>query len=155
MPAEKPPEASPPTDSSIRAGGRPILKCMPGLRCPFPAITLLLLVAFLVSGGLLAESPYPPLTSSREFRVLNRRFVSQIRFENTDGQNFLTLVVTHGPAYWAFKSSPHALHLACPSPAGCLAEARRLDTHLRSGWNIGLALEGSWIREIVYLDPPR
>lgn len=128
---------------------------MPGLRCPIVPATLLWLAMFPLSAEGIAEAPYPPLTSSRELRVLGRRFVSQILFENTDGRNFLTLIVSHGPAYWAFKSSPHALHLACPSPADCLAEARRLDAHLRSGWNIGLALEGSWIREIVYLHPPR
>lgn len=112
-----------------------------------------LFLASAVSAEELSVAPYPPLSSSRDLRVINRRFVSTIVFENTDGNNYLTLILTHGPAYWAFKSTPHALHRACPSPAACLVEARRIDTHLRSGWNLALRLDGSWIREIIYLEP--
>ena len=84
--------------------------------------------------------------------IVNRRFVSHIAFENTDGRNYLTLIVTHGPAYHAFHATSHPLHYDCVSARHCYEEAKKLNRHLQSGWNIGLALNGSTIEEIVYLE---
>ncbi len=114
---------------------------------------LLALFLPLLAGSLWGQASYPPVSSSFDLLIVNRRFVSHIVFENTDGQNYLTLILTHGPAYHAFHATPHPLHFPCSSPGHCYREAKKLDQHLRSGWNIGLSLSGSTIQEIVYLKP--
>lgn len=117
----------------------------------FSLITLLLIPLF-IPGSLIGKPAYPPVSSTFDLMIVNRRFVSHIAFENTDGRNYLTLIVTHGPAYHAFHATSHPLHYNCVRH--CYEEAKKLNRHLQSGWNIGLVLNGSTIEEIVYLEAP-
>lgn len=118
-------------------------------------LTALLLFPLSIPGSLIGEPAYPPVSSTFDLMIVNRRFVSHIAFENTDGRNYLTLIVTHGPAYHAFHATSHPLHYDCATPRHCYEEAKKLNRHLQSGWNIGLALNGSTIEEIVYLEAPQ
>ncbi|WP_143464849.1 hypothetical protein [Leptonema illini] len=115
-------------------------------------LTALLLFPLSIPGSLIGEPAYPPVSSTFDLMIVNRRFVSHIAFENTDGRNYLTLIVTHAPAYHAFHATSHPLHYDCATPRHCYEEAKKLNRHLQSGWNIGLALNGSTIEEIVYLE---
>lgn len=115
-------------------------------------ITALLLIPFIILSSLIGEPLYPPISSTLELIIINRRFVSHIAFENTDGRNYLTLIVTHGPAYHAFHATSYPLHYDCATPRRCYEEAKKLNRHIQAGWNIGLTVNGSTIKEIVYLE---
>lgn len=118
--------------------------------------TSILLILFTVltiyNAHLSAEEVYPYTGSSFFFRVTNRKYISHLVFESIDRQNYITLITTHA-GVWAFQSRSHALHYPCGSATECLAEMRRLNAFLDSGWNIGLRLNGSIITEIIYYDP--
>lgn len=94
--------------------------------------------------------PYPPISSDFDLRIVNRQYVSHIVFEKTEDQRLITIILTNGPIYHAWHSTSYPLHYQCND---CLKEARKLDQHLKSGWNLGLKLNGSTIEEIVYLMP--
>jgi hypothetical protein len=131
----------------------PINSCLRKLLTVFTRHRLkVLLISWITAGYLFSEPVYPPVSSTFDLIIVNRRFVSHIAFENTDGRNYLTLILTHGPAYHAFHATSHPLHYDCVSARHCYEEAVKLDRHLQSGWNIALALNGSKIEEIIYLD---
>ncbi len=118
---------------------------------------LLALSVLLTTSAVYSEdSVYPHVESGIETRITNRRYVSHIVYEVRDGDevakygpHFVTILTTH-PGVWAFHATSHALHHPCGSRARCLKVLRKLDDFLRTGWNIGLRVEGSIVREIVY-----
>lgn len=118
-------------------------------RLPF---LVFLLVGFLCQPIL--SQPYPPVSSSYELRIVNRQFVSHIVFEQVEAERYLTLIMTNGPVYHAWHSTSYSLQFLCQSAKQCFAEAKHIDQHLKSGWNLGLKLNGSLIEEILYLMPP-
>lgn len=95
----------------------------------------------------------PAVRSSFTFRVVHRRYVSHLLTEARGRRLFVTVILTHGPNYWAHKSRSHPLHAACPNSDACLALLKRLDHHLRTGAALGLRLGGSHIHEIIYYQP--
>lgn len=117
-----------------------------------PILLILIAVLTIRNVQLSAEEVYPHTGSSLFFRVTNRKYISHLVFESIDRQNYITLITTHA-GVWAFQSRSHALHYPCGSATECLAEMRRLNDFLDSGWNIGLRLNGSIITEIIYYDP--
>ncbi len=117
-------------------------------------------VVFFLSGLLLSAfdsanpAPYPPVLSEQELRITNRRFVSHILFEVIGNQNAITILLSHGPNYNAFKDVPHSIHFFCGNSTQCLQLSHRIDRHLRSGYNLGLKLQGSRITRLEFLGPP-
>ncbi|MFN3604270.1 MAG: hypothetical protein ACK4UJ_06150 [Leptonema sp. (in: bacteria)] len=105
-----------------------------------------------MSYPILCEPVYPPLSSSYNLRVVNRRFISHLLFESIENKKFITLILTHGPNYWAYKSSSYRLMYECKSSQECIKEAKKIDNFLQSGYNIALVIEGDFIRKIVYLE---
>ncbi|MCB1139749.1 MAG: hypothetical protein KDK23_13375 [Leptospiraceae bacterium] len=101
----------------------------------------------------LESTPYPPALSEFDLRITNRRFVSHILFEVVQNRNAITLLLSHGPNYNAFHDKPHALHFFCGQASQCLEMSRRIDVHLRSGYNLGLKLKGSRIVRLEFLNP--
>ncbi|MBX7058688.1 MAG: hypothetical protein K1X75_11540 [Leptospirales bacterium] len=106
------------------------------------------------SVGLQRGVVYPRPGASFETRVLNRRQVSHILIENEDGHSYLTMLVVHA-RYWAYHAMPHALRYPCRDASECLRELKRLDAFLKTGWNLGLRLDGSLILELIYYPPPQ
>ncbi len=96
---------------------------------------------------------YPHPESSLDFRVTNRRYISHIAYESNEFGNFVTIITTH-PGVWAFRANSHALHYACETPQECMRVIRKLNDFLLTGWNIGLRLNGSQIKEIIFLKQP-
>jgi hypothetical protein len=92
--------------------------------------------------------------STLDFRVTNRRYVSHILYELIENTHYVTIITTH-PGVWAFHANSHALHYKCERPAHCNRILRKLDDFLQTGWNIGLHLNGSEIKEIIYFERPR
>jgi len=92
----------------------------------------------------------PHVQSSFTHRVLNRRYISRILHEHRRGINYITVLATHGPNYWAYRSRSHPLRYPCGRAADCLREMKKLDVHLRQGRNLGLILSGSRIKRLVY-----
>ena len=99
------------------------------------------------------EAVYPHPESSLEYRITNRRYVSHITHELREERHYVTILMTH-PGVWAFHSTPYAVHYECGSARDCLLLLRKLDDFLQSGWNIGLRLNGSEIKEIIFLVKP-
>ena len=95
--------------------------------------------------------PYPPLSSTYQIRITNRRFISHLVFENIHNQFFLTIILTHGPNYHAYKSSSYRLYYECSNPKKCLEEAKKIDEFLQSGYNIAFVINGDYIQKIIYL----
>lgn len=95
----------------------------------------------------------PPLRSGFNHRILNRRFVSYILFEVRYGRPCVTILAVHGPNYQAFHAPSAPLHSPCRNRVDCLKKMEKLDRHLRKGLNLGLILEGSWIKKIIYYGP--
>ncbi|MCS7204279.1 MAG: hypothetical protein NZ853_01120 [Leptospiraceae bacterium] len=108
-------------------------------------VVFLLILAF----PLLAEEVFPPLSSSYHLRIVNRKYVSYILFENIENVYVLTIILTHGPNYHAFKSDSYRLYYKCGDTATCLAKAKELDEILSSGYNIGFVISGDWIEKII------
>ncbi|MBU42564.1 MAG: hypothetical protein CMN76_05045 [Spirochaetaceae bacterium] len=100
-----------------------------------------------------SAAPYPPGLSEFDLRITNRRFVSHIVFEVIESRNAITLILSHGPNYNAYKAVPHSVHFFCGSGTQCLQLSRRIDRHLRSGYNLGINLQGSRIRRLEFLRP--
>lgn len=96
---------------------------------------------------------YPPVGSTFTLRVTNRRSVSHILHELRGAKHYLTLITTH-PRHWAFHARSHALYYPCGEPKLCLAEMKKLDRFLKSGYNFSLKLQGSIIKKITYHPPP-
>lgn len=124
------------------------------LRCQLPVL-LWSLTFVLLAGSLttLPAAPYPPGISEFDLRITNRRFVSHLLFEHREGRNAITILLSHGPNYNAFHDIPHALHFFCGTAMQCLQTSDRIDTHLRSGYNLGLNLKGSRIVRLEFLHP--
>lgn len=101
--------------------------------------------------ALFDSEPYPHPESSLDYRVTNRRYVSHIVYETKGLRHFVTVIMTH-PGVWAYHANSHALHHECGDAQSCLGVMRKLDDFLRSGWNIGLRLHGSEIKEIIFLE---
>lgn len=96
---------------------------------------------------------YPRTGSTFTLRVLNRRQIRNILIESDETGAYLSILAVH-PRHWAFYAMPHALRHPCGDHRRCLNELRRLDQFLRSGWNLGLRLNGSVIEELIYYPPP-
>ncbi|MEQ9366430.1 MAG: hypothetical protein RIF32_19475 [Leptospirales bacterium] len=96
---------------------------------------------------------YPHPESSFDFRVTNRRYISHIAYESNEFGHFVTILTTH-PGVRAFHSTSHALHYPCEGPRECLNVIRKLNDFLQTGWNIGLRLNGSKIKEIIFYEQP-
>lgn len=90
--------------------------------------------------------------SDFNLRITHRRFIQHIVFENIAGEEYLTVLLSHGPNYHAFKDIPHALHFKCISHSKCFFTARKIDEHLQSGQILSLRLKGSEIIKIEYLN---
>lgn len=101
---------------------------------------------------LLSKEVYPPLFSTYHLRIINRRFLSHIVFEVIENKKYLTLILTHGPNYWAYKSTSYRLYYECETSSKCLQESEKLDQFLQSGYNLGLYIEGDFIKKIIYLE---
>ncbi len=84
--------------------------------------------------------------------MANRKQISHILYENREGRNFVTLLMTH-PGVWAFKSDSHPLRYPCETSAECLNLLGKLNGFLSRGWNLRLATQGSLIRQIEFLEP--
>ncbi len=111
------------------------------------------LILFVFILLLINFAPYPPLSSTYNLRIVNRRFVSYIVFENINNKLFLTILLTHGPNYLAFKSNLYRLYYECKDPENCLKEAKKLNSFLQTGYNIAFVIEGDFIKKIIYLEP--
>ena len=116
------------------------------------ALTFTLAILLMPFPGLRA-APYPPVLSEFDLRITNRRFVSHILFEVIGNRKAITLLLSHGPNYNAYKDVPHSIHFFCGATAQCLQLSRRIDRHLRSGYNLGLHLQGSRITRLEFLNP--
>jgi hypothetical protein len=95
--------------------------------------------------------PYPPVSSTYQLRITNRRFISHLLFENINNQFFLTIILTHGPNYHAYKSTSYRLYYECSNPKKCLEEAIKIDEFLKTGYNIAFVINGDYIEKIIYL----
>ena len=93
-----------------------------------------------------------PIRSTFNLRITHRRFISHILFETKETGLTLTILMTNGPPYHAFKSKPYALSYTCENRKQCLGHARKLDAHLRSGQIVVLRIQGSKITKIDYLN---
>ena len=90
------------------------------------------------------------MRSSLSLQIVHRRYVSHIVHELKGGTGVVTLLLTHGPNYWAFKSGSHPLHAICGAPDNCVRLMKKIDAHLRSGHTLGLSLDGSFVRRIIF-----
>ncbi len=70
-------------------------------------------------------------------------------FSKVGEQNTITFLITH-PRHDAFKSVPHYLYFVCGTPSACVREMKKLDSHLQSGKNLGLLLNGSTVVRLDY-----
>lgn len=107
-------------------------------------LTLLMLL-FLRQG-------YPHVDSGLDYRITNRKYVSHIVFEKIGTGNYITFIMTN-PLYWSFHADSYYLHYPCGEIPECVSEMKHLDRFLESGYNIGLKLNGTTIREIRYFEP--
>ncbi len=98
-------------------------------------------------------APYPPISSTYDLRIVNRRFLSHILFEKIEDKLYLSIILTHGPNYHAFKSTSYRIYFLCQNVEDCLNEAIKLDEFLKTGYNIGFILDGDYIKKILYLNP--
>ncbi len=110
-----------------------------------------ILLLFLLN--LLHLAPYPPISSTYNLRIVNRRFISHILFEKIENKLYLTIILTHGPNYHAFKSTSYRIYYLCKNIEDCLREAIKLDEFLKTGYNIGFVLDGDYVNKILYLSP--
>ena len=117
------------------------------------ATALLVSILLIYPGKEVTGAPYPPGISEFDLRITNRRFVSHILFEVIGNRNAITILLTHGPNYNAFKDVPHSIHFFCGGSTQCLQLSYRIDRHLRSGYNLGLQLQGSRITRLEFLGP--
>lgn len=124
-----------------------------------PLIFTLLYFALFFQVGFFGQSilpqPYPPVSSTYELRIVNRQFVSHVVFEQVETEHYLTFILTNGPVYQAWHSTSYPAQFRCSSAKQCLTEAKKINQHLKSGWNLGLRLNGSIIEEVIFLLPPR
>jgi hypothetical protein len=112
----------------------------------FMKLFFALVIAVFSAGTLLSQVPEQ---STLYYRVTNRKYISQLLFENIQNQNIITFLMTH-PRHDAFKSVPHHLYYSCGTAGQCIVEMKKIDAHLRSGENLGLALNGTLIVRIDY-----
>lgn len=98
-------------------------------------------------------APYPPISSTYNLRIVNRRFISYILFEKIEHNLFLTIILTHGPNYHAFKSTSYRIYYLCENVEVCYLEAKKIDQFLQTGYNIGFVMEGDYVKKIIYLNP--
>jgi hypothetical protein len=99
----------------------------------------------------LFSAPYPPISSTYQLRIVNRRFISHLVFENINNKMFLTIILTHGPYYHAYKATSYRLFYECSTANNCLKEAKKIDEFLQTGYNIAFVIEGDFIKKIIYL----
>ncbi len=97
---------------------------------------------------------HPHVRSSFDLVLVHRRYVSHIVHEVRGGTPVVTLILTHGPNYWAFHARSHALHAPCAASGDCLQLMKRIDSHLRAGSTLGLSLDGSFVKRILFFGPP-
>jgi hypothetical protein len=112
-------------------------------------LSLLQLILFLSLSVNSVVSAEVPEQSSLYYRVTNRKYISYLLFENIRNQNIITFLMTH-PRHDSFKSVPHHLYYSCGSAKECIIEMKKIDAHLQSGKNMGLALNGTLIIRIDY-----
>ncbi len=98
---------------------------------------------------------YPPIVSTYHLRIVNRRFVSHIVFESIENKKYLTIILTHGPNYWAYKSNSYRLFYECETSKQCIDKAKQLDQFLQNGYNIAFYIKGDQIQKIIFLDPTK
>jgi hypothetical protein len=103
-----------------------------------------------VISALLLLFDFAAVHSALHERITNRRYISHVLYEERSRKPSLTLVTTH-PRYWAYKADSHQLYLTCDDTIQCLEEMKKLNQHLRSGFNIKLTLNGSQIVKLQYL----
>ncbi|GIX41251.1 MAG: hypothetical protein KatS3mg129_0984 [Leptospiraceae bacterium] len=111
-------------------------------------INKLLLFLFLIP---LYSAPYPPVSSTYQLRIVNRRFISHLVFENIQNRLFLTIILTHGPNYHAYKSNSYRLYYECFTTENCLRQAKEIDNFLKTGYNIAFVIDGDFIKKIIFL----
>ena len=92
----------------------------------------------------------PHVRNSMNLRIVHRRVVSHLVHEVRGNVPVVTLILTHGPNYWAFKSNSHALYAPCGAPDNCVRLMKKIDAHLRKGATLGLSLDGSFVRRIIF-----
>ncbi|MCR9143611.1 MAG: hypothetical protein NXI24_15290 [bacterium] len=117
------------------------------------AVSLFFIAPVTILSPQAREGVYPHPESSLEYRITNRRYISHIAYESNEEGHFVTILTTH-PGVWAFHANSHALHYACEGPRECLRVIRKLNDFLQTGWNIGLRLNGSKIKEIIFFEQP-
>ena len=108
------------------------------------------MVLLIISLGLAVEPIQTRVSSSRTFRITNRRFISHLAHEKRGGEHFVTILTTHGPGYHAFHADNHPLRYPCQTPENCLTVMKKLNKHLMTGRNLGLKLKGSQITKLLY-----
>jgi len=86
------------------------------------------------------------------YRIANRKQISHLLIESTAGRQALVLIATH-PLPWAFKAESHALKYYCGNADECVSMMLEIDRMLRTGYNLGLRLDGSRILEIKFFPP--
>lgn len=113
-------------------------------------IISILLVASI--GFFFLHQNYPRVQSHYHFRIANRKHVSHILLETIQGRNTITFLMSH-PSPYHYKSSSHPLYYTCGNAADCIKQMKKIDQFLKSGYNLGLSLQGSYIKEIRYYHP--
>lgn len=108
-----------------------------------------------MSVSIFCEEVYPPLSSSFTLRIVNRRFISYVLFETIENKKYITIILTHGPNYWAFKSHSYRLFYECENSKNCLEEAIKIDKFLQTGYNIAFVIEGDFIKKMIFLEKPK
>ncbi len=100
----------------------------------------------------LSGENYPSVNSSRSVRITNRRYISHISYQQINGNNFITFILTH-PLYNAYKANSHQLYYECESYSECADFMIKINNFLISGYNLRLVLNGTTITNIDFLVP--
>lgn len=100
--------------------------------------------------GLMFQTPVP--VQDKNWRITNRKYISNILYEKIEDRHFITLILVH-PRYHAYKADSHFLHYPCNNTKHCLQTMKKLDEFLYTGYNVGFELNGTMIEKIHYLKP--
>ncbi len=99
----------------------------------------------------LFSSPYPHLYSDYYIRIVNRRYISYLLFEDIESKLYITFILSHGPNYHAFKSTPYRLYFECFNKKSCLQIMKEIDNFLQTGYNLILYINGDFIKKIEFV----